>query len=92
MDLAPQAFRKVIDTIVPGAETARQRVIASLASTPPRSSTVIDDLATMTGTPLLFIQQFLRELQAKGHPTLVLNMGGFSRVVEVSPALKRLLR
>lgn len=92
MELAPQALRKVIDTIVPDAETARQRVIASLVNTPPRSSTVIGDLATMTGTPPLVIRQFLRELQAKGHLTLVLNMGGFSRVVEVSPALKRLLR
>ena len=51
VELTPRGFRAVIDAIVPGAETARQRIIASLVNTPPDSITVVDDLATLTGHP-----------------------------------------
>ena len=91
VELKPRGFRAVADTIVPGAETARQRFVASLASTPPTSTTVVDDLATLTGTPPLFVMQFLRELQAKGYLTLLLTSGGCSRITSISSALKRLL-
>jgi DNA-binding IscR family transcriptional regulator len=60
-------------------------------NTPPDSITVVDDLATLTGTPPLFVLQFLRELQAKGHLTFTLGSGGSSRITSISPALKRLL-
>jgi len=92
VELTPRGFRAVLDAIVPGAETARQRIIASLVNTPPDSTTVVDDLATLTGTPPLFVLQFLRELQAEGHLTVLLTLGGHSRVAAISPALKRLLR
>lgn len=92
VELTPRGFQAVINAIVPGAETACQRIIASLVNTPPDSITVVDDLATLTGTPPLFVLQFLRELQAKGHLTVLLTVGGHSRVAAISPALKRLLR
>ena len=82
----------VADTVVPGAEGARQRIIASLVNTPPEGITVVDDLAVLTDTPPLFVLQFLRELQAQGHLTVILTAGGYSRIASVSPTLpKRLL-
>lgn len=92
VELTPRGFRAVVDAIVPGAGTARQRIIASLVNTPPDSTTVVDDLATLTSTPPLFVLQFLRELQAEGHLTVLLTLGGHSRVAAISPALKRLLQ
>lgn len=92
VELAPREFRAVVDAIVPDAETARQRIIASLVNTPPDSITVVDDLATLTGTPPLFVLQFLRELEAQGLLAVVLTLGGYSRVAAVSPALRRLLQ
>ncbi len=92
VELLPDGFRKVVDTIVPGAENARQSIIASLVNTPPDSTTVIDELATLTSTPPLFVLQFLRELQAQGYLALILGLGGHSRVTAISPALKRLLQ
>ena len=92
VELAPRGFRAVADAIVPDAETAGQRIIASLVNTPPDSTTVVDDLAALTGTPHLFVLQFLRELEAKGLMTVVLTLGGYSRVAAISPALRRLLQ
>lgn len=65
-ELAPRGFSRVADAIVQGAETARQQIVASLVNTPSDSTTIVDDLATLTATPPLFVLQFLRELQAKG--------------------------
>jgi hypothetical protein len=92
IELCSAGFRAVADTIVPAAESARQRIIASLVNTPSDSTTVVDDLATMTDTPLLFVLQFLYELESKGYLTVVLTLGGFSRVTAISPTLKRLLQ
>lgn len=89
VELAPRGFQAVADTIVPGANNARHRIVASLVNTPSGSITVVDDLATLTGTPPLFVLQFLRELQAKGHLTVTLGSGGSSRITSISPALKR---
>jgi hypothetical protein len=91
VELAPQGLRAVVDAIVPDAETARQRIIASLVNTPPDSTTVVDDLATLTGTPPLFVLQFLRELEAEGLLEVMVYLGGHSRVAAISPALRRLL-
>lgn len=92
VELAPHAFQKVADALVPDAENARQRIIASLVNTPPDSITVVHDLASLTGTPPLFVLQFLRELEAKRNLTITLGSGGSSRITSVSPALKRLLK
>jgi hypothetical protein len=92
IELAPRGFRAVADNIVPDAESARQRIIASLVNTPSNSTTVVDDLATLTGTPPLFVLQFLHELQSQGQLRVVLTLGGFSRVTAMNPALKRLLQ
>ena len=91
VELTRRGFQAVADTIVPNAGTARQRIIASLVNTP-TGSTVVDDLAALTATPPLFVQQFLRQLESQGHLKVVLNLGGFSRVTAISPALKRLLQ
>jgi hypothetical protein len=91
IELAPRGFRAVVDAIVPDAETARRRIIASVVNTPPDSITVVDDLAALTGTPPLFVLQFLEELEAKGLLKVVLTMGNHSRLASISPALRRLL-
>jgi hypothetical protein len=91
VELAAQGFSAVADTVVPGAEDARQRIIASLVNTPPEGITVVDDLAGLTGTPPLFVLHVLRELQARGHLTVILTSGGHSRIASISPTLKRLL-
>jgi hypothetical protein len=92
VELMPLGFKKVIDTIVPGAETARQRIIASLVNEPPDTNTVVDDLAAQTGAPRLFVLQFLFELQAQHHLTLIQAISGNSVVAGISPTLKRLLK
>ena len=84
---AERAFPCVRD-----AETARQRIIASLVNEPPDSNTVVDDMAALTGTPRLFVLQFLRELQAQRHLTLIQAVSGNSVVAGISPTLKRLLK
>jgi hypothetical protein len=91
VELAPRGFSAVADTIVPGAESARKRIIASLVNTPPDGDMVVDDLAILTSTPPLFVLQSLRELQSQGHLTVILGSSGASRVTSMSPALKRLL-
>jgi hypothetical protein len=92
VELAPRGFQAVVDAIVPDAETARRRIIASLVNTPPDTTTVVDDMATSTGTPPLFVLQFLRELEAQGLLKVMVYLGGHSRVVAISPALRRLLQ
>ncbi len=92
IELTRRGFQAVADTIVPDAETARQRIIASLVNSPPDSTTVVDDLAALTDTPPLFVLQFLHQLESQGHLTVVLTLGGFSRVTSISPTLKRLLQ
>lgn len=91
VELAARGFSVVADTIIPGAEDARQYIVASLVNTPPEGITVVDDLAGLTGTPPLFVLQFLRGLQAQGHLTVILTAGGYSRIASMSPTLKRLL-
>ncbi len=92
VELMPRGFNKVIDTIVQDAEAARQRIIASLVNEPPDSNTVVDDLAALTGTPRLFVLQFLRELQTQRHLTLMQAVSGNSIVAGINPTLKRLLK
>ena len=75
-----------------GPAIARQSIIASLVNTPPTDSvTVVDDLAALTGTPVLFVLQFLKELEAKDLLKDVLTAGNPSRLAGISPALRRLL-
>jgi len=49
-------------------------------------------MAALTGTPRLFVLQFLRELQAQRHLTLIQAVSGNSVVAGISPTLKRLLK
>jgi TIR domain len=91
VELDPRGFRAIADVIVPGADTARQRIVACLVNTPPNGVTVIDDLAALSGTPPLFVRQYLRDLQSKGYLAITLASGGYSRITSISPALKRLL-
>jgi hypothetical protein len=91
VELAPRGFSKVADVVVPGAEDARQSIVAFLVNMPTDSVTVVDDLAGLTGTPLLFVLHFLRELQAQRYLTVILGSSGSSRIASVSPTLKRLL-
>jgi hypothetical protein len=44
-----------------------------------------------TGSTTEPVLQFLRELQAQKHLTVILGSSGSSRVTSISPALKRLL-
>lgn len=92
VELAPRGFGTVADAIVHGAETARNQIVASLVNAPSDSITIVDDLATLTATPPLFVLQFLRDLQAKGQLTVALGSGGSSRITSTSPALRRFLK
>jgi hypothetical protein len=90
VELSEAAFRRGADAVVPGAEAARQQVIAALVNAPPAGDRQVHDLAALTGTPLLFVLQFLKQLETSGHVQVRQNLGGFSRIT-VSPTLKRLL-
>lgn len=86
VELSATAFRCGVDAVVPGAEAARRQVIAALVNDPPNGDSQVHDLAALTGKPLLFILQFLKQLEAEGD----VQISGISRVT-VSPTLKRRL-
>lgn len=90
VELSATAFRQGVDTVVPDAEAARRQVITILVNDPPASDRPVHELARLTGKPVLFIVQFLKQLDRRGDIQLSLSMGGFARIT-VSPTLKRLL-
>jgi hypothetical protein len=51
---------------------------------------VAHDLAVLTNTPVLFVLEYLKRLQRKGYIGLSLTLGGYSRIYEIKPTLKRL--
>jgi len=90
VELSAAAFRRGIDAVVPGAEAARRQVITVLVNDPPASDRPVHELAGLTGKPVLFIMQFLKQLEGQGDVQVSQYLGGFSRIT-VSPTLKRLL-
>jgi hypothetical protein len=90
VELSAAAFRRGVDAVVPGAEEARRQVIAALVNDPPRSDRPVHELADLTGKPVLFIAQFLEQLEGQGDVQFSQYLGGTSRIT-VSPTLKRLL-
>jgi hypothetical protein len=90
VELSAAAFQKGIDAVVPGAEAARRQVIAALVNDPPAGDRQVHELAVLTGTPYLFVLQFLKQLERRGEVKVSEFLGGFSRIT-ISPTLKRLL-
>jgi hypothetical protein len=90
IELSTSAFRLGVDAVVPDAEAARRQVITILVNDPPVSDRPVHELARLTGKPVLFIEQFLKQLDRRGDIQLILNRGGFARIT-VNPTLKRLL-
>jgi TIR domain len=88
--LSSTAFRRGVDGVVPGAEAARRQVIAALVNNPPTGDRPARELAELTATPLLFVEQFLMKLDLEGYVRFRQYSGDFSRIT-VSPTLKRLL-
>jgi hypothetical protein len=90
VELSAAAFRAGIDAVVPGADAARRQVIATLVNDPPAGDRPVRELAVLTGTPYLFVLQFLKQLEKQGEVEVSEFAGGSSRIT-VSPTLKRLL-
>lgn len=90
VELSAAAFQRGVDAVVPGAEAARRQVITVLVNDPPASDRPVHELAGLTGKPVLFILQFLKQLEGRGDVQVSQYVGGFSRII-VSPTLKRLL-
>jgi len=90
VELSATAFQRGVDAVVPGAEAARRQVIAALVNDPPASDRPVHELAGLTGKPVLFIVQFLKQLERQGDVQVSQYLGGTSRIT-VSPTLKRLL-
>jgi hypothetical protein len=90
VELSAAAFEKGVDAVVPGAEAARRQVIAALVNDPPAGDRQVHDLAVLTGTPYLFVLQFLKQLERRGELEVSEFLGGTSQIT-VSPTLKRLL-
>lgn len=90
VELSAAAFRRGVDAVVPGAEAARRQVITVMVNDPPAGDRPLHELAGLTGKPVLFIVQFLKQLERQGHVRVSQYLGGFSRIT-VSPTLKRLL-
>ncbi len=90
VELSATAFQLGVDAVVPGAEAARRQVIAVLVNDPPASDRPVHELAGLTGKPVLFIVQFLKQLERRGDVQVIQYLGGTSRIT-VSPTLKRLL-
>jgi hypothetical protein len=90
VELSATAFQRGVDAVVPGAEAARRQVIAVLVNDPPASDRPVQELAGLTSKPVLFIVQFLKQLERQGDVQVIEYLGGSSRIT-VSPTLKRLL-
>lgn len=90
VELSATTFRQGADAVVPGAEVARRQIITTLVNDPPTSDRPVHELATLTGTPVLFVLQFLKQLERQGDVLVSQFAGGFSRIT-VRPTLKRLL-
>ena len=90
VELSAAAFLKGVDAVVPGAEAARRQVIASLVNNPPAGDRQVHELAVLTGTPYLFVLEFLKQLERQGEVEVSEYLGGSSPVT-ISPTLKRLL-
>ena len=90
VELSANAFRRGVDAVVPGAEAARRQIIAVLVNDPPTGDRQVHDLAALTGKPLLFVLQFLKQLEAEGDVDVSQYLDGSSHVT-VSPTLKRRL-
>lgn len=91
VDLAPSGFAAGVGAVVSGAGQARDQVIAMLVNEPPAGVHVADALAEATGTPVLFVLEFLRDLERRGYLHVMLGSGRSSRVVGISAALRRLV-
>jgi hypothetical protein len=90
VELSAAAFQKGIDAVVPGAEAARRQVIVALVNDPPAGDRPVHELAVLTGTPYLFVLQFLKQLERRGEVKVSEFLGGSSEIT-VSPTLRRLL-
>jgi hypothetical protein len=90
VELSAAAFNKGADAVVPGAEAARRQIIAALVSDPPAGDRQVHELAVLTGTPYLFVLQFLEHLERQGEVEVGQYLGVFSQIT-VSPTLRRLL-
>jgi hypothetical protein len=90
LELRAIGFDRCIDRIVADAESARQKIIASLLNDPPSTFNAAHDLAELTNTPLLFVLEYLKRLRSKGYIGLSLTLGGYSRVYDIKPTLRRL--
>ena len=75
---------------MPGAGEARRQIIAALVNDPPAGDRQVHDLAARVGKPLLFVLQFLKQLEEEGDVQVSQGLGGVSRV-RVSPTLQRRL-
>jgi TIR domain len=91
IELKAIGFDRCIDRIITGAESVRQKIIASLLNEPPSTFNATHDLAELTSTPLLFVVEYLKRLRSKRYIGLSLTLGGYSRVYEIKPTLKRFM-
>jgi len=90
VELSATAFQRGVDAVVPDAEAARRQIIAVLVNDPPASDRPVHELAGLTGKPVLFIAQFLKQLARHGDVQFSQGSGGTARIT-VSPTLKRRL-
>jgi hypothetical protein len=90
VELSSAGFRRGVDVVVPDAEAARQQIVATLVNDPPAGDRPVHDLAAATGKPVLFVLQFLRQLETRRYLQVHQYAGNTSRI-SVNPTLKRLL-
>jgi hypothetical protein len=91
IELTSLGFNRVVDMVVPGTEQARQTIVLTLVNEPPTGTSAAEALAEATGTPLLFVVEYLKQLSSRGYLGLSQAIGGSSRVHSISPALGRLV-
>lgn len=91
VELTPIGFQQGVDTVIPNADAARKQIITILVNNPPTGNRAAEELADTTGTPVLFVRQFLRQLDTEGYLHFSGGLGGISRIVSVNPTLSRLV-
>jgi hypothetical protein len=91
VELTPIGFQRGVDTVIPNADAARKEIITILLNNPPTGNRAAEELADATGTPVLFVRQFLRQLDTEGYLHFSGGLGGISRIVGTNPTLSRLV-
>ncbi|MEU9331731.1 toll/interleukin-1 receptor domain-containing protein [Streptomyces sp. NPDC048290] len=92
ISLTPTGYLAALPAVVPDHRDAHHRIVRALVEAPPRGTArAVEELAETAGTERLVVRRQLAELADRRLVELLESPGGRTRIVTVSPALRRML-